>query len=74
MLNVGPVACADQYLFSPSQYFMQAGARAHSVWRATPDSEMGVSAYLTSVHIPSFWRAVTGKRERSDASEKEVYT
>ena len=95
------VAGAGQYPFSPSQYFMLAGARAHSAWRAAADSEMEVSAYFTSVHIPSFGstvtsnaadsemevsayftsvliptfgRAVTGKIERSDASEKEVYT
>ena len=35
---------------------------------------MEVSAYVTIVHIPSFGRAVIGKKERSDASEKEVYT
>ena len=54
------VAGAGQYPFSPSQYFMLAGARAHSVWRAAADREMKVSAYFTSVHIPSFGRAVTG--------------
>ena len=53
---------------------MLAGARAHSAWRAAADSEIEVSAYFTSVLIPSFGRAVTGKSERSDAREKEVYT
>ena len=53
---------------------MLAGACAHSAWRAAADSKMGVSAYFTSVLIPSFGRAVTGKSERSDAREKEVYT
>ena len=38
------------------------------------DSKMEVSAYFTSVLIPAFKRAVTGKTNRSDASEKEVYT
>ena len=52
---------------------MLAGAGAHSGRRATADSEMEVYSYFTSVHIPSFGRAVTGKRERSDTSEKEVY-
>ena len=54
------VACAGQYPFSSNQYFMLTGARAHSVWCAAADSEMEVSAYFTSVHIPSFGRAVTG--------------
>ena len=51
---------AGQYPISPSQYFILAGARAHSAWRAAADSEMEVSAYFTSVHIPSFGRAVKG--------------
>ena len=41
------------------------------------DSAMEVSVYFTSVHITegiTEGRAVTGKKERSDASEKEVYT
>ena len=38
------------------------------------DSEIEVSAYFTSVIIPSFGRAVTDKRECGDASEKGVYT
>ena len=42
---------AGQYPFSPSQYSMLAGARAHSAWRNAADSEMEVSAYFTSVHI-----------------------
>ena len=97
------VDVAGQYPFSPSQYFMLAGACAHSAWRAaadsgmevsayftsvhyhissfgkavtgnTADSEMEVSAYFTSVLIPYFGRAVTGKRERSDARKTEVYS
>ena len=38
------------------------------------DSVMEVSAYFTSVLISTLPRAMTGKRKRSDASEKEVYT
>ena len=56
------VACDGQYPFSPSQYFMLAGARAHSDWRAAADSEMEVSAYFTSVHIyrllEKLWQAL----------------
>ena len=50
------VASAGQYPFSPSQYFMLAGARAHSAWRAAADSEMEVSAQFTSVNITVFWK------------------
>ena len=67
-------AGAGQYPLSPSQYFMLAGAHAHSAWHTTTEREMKVSAYFTSVHIASFGRTVTGKRESSDVSEKEVYT
>ena len=38
------------------------------------DREIEVSAYVTSVPISAFVRAVTVKGERSDTSEKEVYT
>ena len=64
------VAIAGQYPFNPSQYLMLAGACAHSAWRAAADSEMEVSAYFTSVYLPSFGRAVSGN---AADSEIEVY-
>ena len=42
---------------------MLAGARAHLAWQAAADSKMEVSAYFTTVHIPSFGRAVTAKQQ-----------
>ena len=45
-----------------------------SVTGTAADRTIEVSAYFTSVLIPSFGRAVTDKREHSDTSEKEVYT
>ena len=50
------VAGAGQYPFSPSEYFMLVGARAHSAWSAAAESEIEVSAYFTSVHITVFWK------------------
>ena len=40
---------------SPSQFFLLAGACAHSAKHAAADSEMEVTAYFTSVHITVFW-------------------
>ena len=67
------VAGAGQYSLSPSQYFMLAGARAHSAWRAAADSEMEVSAYFTSVHIPPSGRAVTGNAANSEMEVGPIY-
>ena len=49
-----------------SQYFILAGTRAHSACCAATDSEMKVTARFTSVHIPSFGRAVTGNAADSE--------
>ena len=68
------IAGAGQFPFSPSQYFMLAGAHAHSAWRAAADSEMEVSAYFTSVHIPSFGRAVTGTAADSEMEVSDFFT
>ena len=67
-------AGAGQYPFSPSQYFRLAGARAHLALRAAADSEMEVSAYFTSVHIPSFGRAVTGNAADSEMEGSTYFT
>ena len=62
-----------QYPLSPTQYFMLAGASAHSAWRAAADSEMEVSAYFTSVHIPPSGRAVTGNAADSEMEVGPIY-
>ena len=53
---------------------MLTGARAHSVWRAAADSEIKVCAYFTSVHIPSFGRAVAGNAADSEMEVSAYFT
>ena len=53
---------------------MLAGARAHSTWRAAADSKMELSTYFTSVHIPSFGRAVTGNAADSEMKLSVYFT
>ena len=60
LLNVGPGSQMLAGILSSLVYFMLTGARAHSTWGAAADSKMEVSAYFTSVHIPSFEKAVRG--------------
>ena len=50
------IASAGQYPFSPSQYLMLAGVLAHAAWLAAADSDMDVSAYITSVRITVCWK------------------
>ena len=68
------VAGAGLYSFSPSRYFMLGGAHAHSAWRAAAGSKMEVLAYFTSVHIPSFGRAVTGNAADSKMEVSAHFT
>ena len=68
------VAGAGQYPFSPSEYFMLVGTRAHSAWRAAADSEMEVSAYFTSAHILSLGRAVAGNAADSEIEVSAYFT
>ena len=53
---------------------MLAGARAHSAWRAAAVSEMEVSAYFISVHMPSFGRAVIGNSSDSEIEGSAYFT
>ena len=68
------VTGAGQYPFSPSRYFMMARAHAQSEWRAAGDSEMELSAYLTSVHIPSLRRAVSGTASDNEMEVSAYFT
>ena len=67
------VASAGQYPFSSSQYFMLAGERAHSPWRAATDSEMKVPAYFTSVHIYCFLEGMCQAKESTLTPAKRQY-